>query len=436
VLKDLPDDAVDLIFAHRRQLCWYIVEFAISKRLQEVNATVAKQKESAGFMQRLVSLISEPQFIKFENILSEPNFFRIVGRTHFERWHSSFFGWLLDANGSHLLFDYTLRRFLLLLLDDRCLRGSSHSEQFLLNTLPIVEFSDIEVAPNEYIPAETSISGVGRFDVFLTANYSDGSARNGVLNIIFELKIDSKPDSEQATRYADWLIHNHPNGTNLLIYLTPNLLYNSKSTVGDARWYCLDYQLLNDKLLIPLLDHPNLNEKVKSFIIQYIKNLRIRHRGIKMAITNEEKRLALALYEKYSDVFDSIYDALVSVGAIDFSTSDVVEESKSRSMGRLAVKVDNKVFSNDTVGYLFKDVLEYIVQKGYVLKLPLPWGTSRQRHIITNKEPPTHPSGRAFFYPVRFEGYTIESHYSRDRAMKVLGDLCERLKVEFETVEA
>ena len=75
---------------------------------------------------------------------------------------------------------------------------------------------------------------------------------------------------------------------------------NAHSTVGDYRWYCMDYQLLNDKLLIPLLDHPNLNEKVKPFIIQYIKNLKTRYKGIKMAITNEEKRLALTLYDKYS----------------------------------------------------------------------------------------------------------------------------------------
>ncbi|MEI2691136.1 MAG: hypothetical protein V9H69_16070 [Anaerolineae bacterium] len=59
--------------------------------------------------------------------------------------------------------------------------------------------------------------------------------------------------------------------------------------MGDERWYCLDYQLLNDKLLLPLLDHPSLNDKVKPFIVQYVKNLKIRHKGVKMAITNEDK---------------------------------------------------------------------------------------------------------------------------------------------------
>ena len=330
-----------------------------------------KRRKKADFTQRLLSLISEPAFIKFEHILSEPNFFKIVGRTHYERWHSAFFGWLLDANGSHLLSDYVLRRFLLLLLDEKCLKAVPTSEKHLLTTLPVLEFSEIQVSPNEHMSSETSVSGVGRFDIFLTAAYMDNEGTKGNLNVIFELKIDSKPNGKQSARYADWLLSNHANDINLLIYVSPILLQNSQVTVGDERWYCLDYQLLNDKLLIPLLDHPNLNEKVKPFIIQYIKNLKTRYRGIKMAITNEETKLAMALYEKYSDVFDSIYDALVSVGAIDFSTSDI-GESKGRVSGKLAVKIENKVLSNETVRLLFNNVLKYIVDKDYVLKTPLP----------------------------------------------------------------
>lgn len=395
---------------------------------------MSKRKKKGSFIQRLLNLISEPEFIKVENILSEPNFFKIVGRSHYERWHASFFGWLLDANGSHLLSDYVLRRFLLLLLDEKCLKATNHSEFFLTNILPVVDFLAVEVTPNEYLSTETSVAGVGRFDIFLTANYDDESGNTGNLNIIFELKIDSKPDGKQSAKYANWLFETHPNDVNLLIYITPNLSNSPKATVGDDRWYCLDYQLLNDKLLIPLLDHPKLNEKVKPFIIQYIKNLKMRYRGVKMAITNEEKRLAVALYEKYSDVFDSIYDALVSTGTIDFSTSNMVE-SKVRTTGRLAVKIDDKAFSNETVRLLFEDVLKYLVKKDHILMLPLPWGTSKQRYIITNENPPVHPNGRPFFYPVEFNGYTMESHYDRDRGMKVLNDLCKKLEIEFETIE-
>lgn len=379
-------------------------------------------------------LISEPQFIKLENILKEPNFFKIVGRTHYERWHSCFLGWLLDSGGSHLLSQYTLLRFLLVLLDERCLKSKDHVSNLLLKILPTVDFSDIEVTPNENIPQEKSITGVGRFDIIISAKYKGLNNIEGNLNCIIELKIDSNPDKLQSIKYADWLYNNHRNDDNFLVYLTPNLLDNSNITVGDDRWYCIDYQLLNDKFLLPLLDHPNLNEKVKPFIIQYIKNLKIPHKGIKMAITNEEKNMAIALYEKYSDVFDSIYDALVSTGAIDYSTSDL-QTTREKNTGKLAIKINNKVFSNETVRLLFKDVLKYLVDNQLMDKLPLPWGTSNQRYIITNEENAQHPSGREFFYPVKYNGYTIESHYARERGLKVLADLCKKIEIDFEIIE-
>ncbi len=391
-----------------------------------------KSSQKEPFSQRLLGLISAPAFIKLLSIKTEPNIFRIVGRTHYERWHSAFWGWLLDAQGSHLLGNYVLTRFLFLLFDSRCLKGNNSKSQFLLSNLPTIELSEIEVIPNENVSTETSIKGIGRFDIFLTASYQNKTGDVGRLNVLFELKIDCPTNASQSSKYADWLNQNHPADINLLIYLVPNLLSDSKATVGDDRWFCMDYQLLNDKVLLPILDHPNLNGKVKPFIIQYIDNLNFRHKGVKMAITNEEKRLAVDLYEKYSDVFDSIYDALMSEGIIDYTTPDI---AKGRASGRLAVKVDGRIFVQDTLRELLRDVLIYLVDNEFVLKLPMPWGNTSKRFIITNQNPPVHPNGNPFFYPEHYKGYTLETHYARDRGLKVLSDLCQRLELDFESVE-
>jgi hypothetical protein len=149
-------------------------------------------------------------------------------------------GWLLDPDGSHLLSTFSLRRFLLLLLDDRCLKPAGHSTQSFLTTLPVLDFTEVDVVPNEFLSTETSIEGVGRFDVFLTANFIDSAGKSEKLNLIVELKIDSKPVPAQSARYADWLHQNHEHDVNLLVYLTPYLVDSSKATVGDDRWYCLD----------------------------------------------------------------------------------------------------------------------------------------------------------------------------------------------------
>lgn len=384
------------------------------------------------FAQRLLALICEPSFVKLLNILNEPNFFRIVGRTHYERWHSCFIGWLLDPNGSHLLGDYVLHRLILLLFDDKTLRAANYDYQSLLSVLPTVEFKSVEVAPNEHLSTEKSVNGVGRFDVYLSANY-ESSGGGGRMNVLIELKIDSKARADQSAKYADWLLQTHPNDLNLLFYFTPILLSDAKATVGDERWFCADYQQLNDRVLLPLLDHPNLNEKVRPFIVQYIKNLKLRHNGVKMAITDEEKRLALELYEKYSDVFDSIYDALQEVSRIDYSTSDI--EGRGRKSGKMAVNINGKLFQADTVRLLFRQVLEYLVDQNMIERQPLPWGPTQTRYLLTNEKSPVHPSGKDFFYPESYKGYTIESHYARDRAVQVLDQLCTWLELDFQTVE-
>jgi hypothetical protein len=112
------------------------------------------KNKSVPFSQKLLELISEPGFIKYTNILSEPNFFTIVGRTHYERWHSAFYGWLLDVNGSHLMRDYVLTRFLLLTFDENCLKSSNHNRNPLSKVLPIIKFENIEVTPNEFLSSE------------------------------------------------------------------------------------------------------------------------------------------------------------------------------------------------------------------------------------------------------------------------------------------
>jgi hypothetical protein len=394
-----------------------------------------RNKNTATFSERVVHLISETNFIRFEQVLSEPNIFKIVGRSHYERWHSCFWGWLLDPNGTHLLKSYPLVRLLLLLSDERTLKPNGNATRCkVLEALPTTEFTDVEVTPNEFVSNERSVEGVGRFDIFLAANYKDKNGESGKLNVIFEFKIDTKPNKEQSQKYPDWLLSAHPNDDNLLVYVNPTLGENSEKTVGDKRWHCLDYQLLNDKLLAPLLEHPTLNDKTKPFIIQYVKNLKIRQKGIKMAITDEEKRMALALYEKYSDVFDSIYDALKSAGAIEHSTSEA-GVTRGRASGRMAVKIAGKVFDGNMVMEIFEKVLKFIVDKNYIKKLPLPWGTTDTRYIITNQTPPVHPSGREFFSPVKYHSYALETHYARERAMQVLNELCQKLELPFEKIE-
>jgi len=92
-------------------------------------------------------------------------------------------------------------------------------------------------------------------------------------------------------------------------------------------------------------------------------------------------------------------------------------------------------FSSKGVKELFKNVLHFLVDNDHVERIPLLWGTGSKRYVISNEVNPTHPNGREFFLPVKYKGYSLETHMARDRSMKVLDDLCNKLQIEFETID-
>ncbi|MDP2793199.1 MAG: PD-(D/E)XK nuclease family protein [Sulfurisoma sp.] len=396
------------------------------KRNKTVKATLT---------QRLLQLIAETDFVRLEHLFDEPNIFKIVGRTHYERWHSCFWGWLLDPNGSHLLSSYPLSRLVLLLGENSALPSCHAGQQDLLVTLANAEYGNVSISPNENDSTETGVTGVGRFDIFLSADVEDIFEAEHKLNLLVELKVDSAPNADQSKRYADWLFDTHPSDINLAIYFLPKLGETAAVTVGDNRWNCVSYQLLHDKLLLPLFEHPSLNPKTAPFIAQYMKNMRHSHRGVKMAITEEERRIASALYDKYSDVFDAIYEALLIEKKVDYDIKDAVEPP-SRESGRIAVQIDGTLFMGEPLKVLFEKVLKYLVDSKLISKLPLPWGKSGKRYALTNLLPATHPSGRPFFYPIEYKSYVMESHYSRSRGLAILEELSNQLEVPFSTVDA
>jgi hypothetical protein len=299
-----------------------------------------------------------------------------------------------------------------------------------------VGLDGIEVRPNEWDHAEVTVDP-GRLDILIAAliTYGDGSTRD--LNALIEMKVDSRIRRDQSTHYADWLLSSHPEDVNLLIYILPpqELRSTSEATVGDPRWFCVDFQLLHDNILLPTLDHHALDPKVGTLILQYVQNLRIPHRGTKMAITAEERKLARELYEKYGDVFDGIAEALQAEG-IDYDLEVAPAQRQGRASGRLAVDIEGGQFEGNSVGELFRACLEYLVESGAIRRMALPWGTGTKRYIIARGPNPQHPNGRDFFAPVEYGGYVLESHMERARSIKILADLCEHLELRFAPIEA
>lgn len=385
------------------------------------------------FREKALQLTSDPQFLRYQNLISEPNFFKIVGQTHTERWHSSFWGWLIDPPGSHGLNDYVLTRLLYVLLNDNTVKPANYR---FLSFLPIDSIIEINVRPNEQDSTEVNVRGVGRFDIYIDAVILTKEQEQIKLNIIIELKVDSPTKASQSKKYADWQQSEMNDHENVLIYFLPNIPNGSSSlsTVGDDRWYCVSYQQLHDSILMPCISHPNLSEEAELIISQYIKNMRLSHKGIKMATTKDEKDLAIYLYEKYQDVFDTIIDVLTNEEWIEVAPIQS-HSYYGRSTGRIAVRFNDVEFEGSSSRTLLENVLKYIVDNGLIKKIPLPWGTGTKRYIVTDQIPPIHPNDREFFSPVTHKNYSIETHLDRNRCIKVLQETAEKLGVDFALIE-
>jgi hypothetical protein len=217
----------------------------------------------------------------------------------------------------------------------------------------------------------------------------------------------------------------------------------------------LNYQILYDEFLDPILDHPGLNPDVRFVIEQFAHNLSVPYRGMKMAITREERALARALYEAHSEAIDAILEVLEDEAILDASGASaeaVLTDSQmigtggpsdtgpdvvsGRASGPIRIRMDSREFAANSAPGILEQALRYWVDNAKLAGTPLPWGVSASRYFVTNKLPPVHPNGRPFFAPRVYNDYAIETHKSRAQALRTLQDFCiEQLGLSFEILE-
>jgi len=259
------------------------------------------------------------------------------------------------SNGTHLLKSYPLIRLLLLLSDERTLKPNGKASRCKVS-MRFRQPSSRTLGNAEWIHFQwEKRRGSWPLRYFFSPPITK-TKMEMLADWMSFLSLRSTQSRTKSSRkkYPDWLLSAHPNDDNLLVYVNPKLGENSEETVGDKRWHCLDFQLLNDKLLNPLLEHPSLNDKTKPFIIQYVKKSQNTTERNQNGYHRRRKKEWLSLYtKKYSDVFDSIYDALKSAGAIEHSTSEA-GVARGRASWRMAVKIAGKVFDGNMVMEIYE----------------------------------------------------------------------------------
>ena len=305
---------------------------------------------------RLASLEADPAFRMLRRSQARTNLFRVVGKTDAERWHSAFWSWLVDPEGSHGKGDFAIRQLLLRALDEdgtlpaTCLRpaGKGHwspdpsAPKLTARDLLTFEVSRSIVAPGpqsgfrEICPKVQPPPGMkkdgdaGRFDILLAL---DGLGPKGpiCLVVVLELKVNHRYSHMQLATYSSWL-HEDPS-VDRLKGGTPSALefvdgykaiLSRAAQGGDIRalgvflsrefppppqspgtlvppWKALRYRDLISAILEPLMADPELDEAALPLVRSYLDVAFAEE--LSMKPTDEHFLLVEALRKKHEETF-------------------------------------------------------------------------------------------------------------------------------------
>lgn len=130
------------------------------------------------------------------------------------------------------------------------------------------------------------------------------------MRIIVENKVLSRENKDQTDTYTKIL--NNLDDTydyELKVFLSPD-----STTVKPKcpEFIQIDYQGLYDYVISPCLNHPKITSANKNLLDQYVLNLRLVHRGVNKPMAKVNDELCIAIYNKYKDVLDEVFDAVKS----------------------------------------------------------------------------------------------------------------------------
>lgn len=365
----------------------------------------------------ILAFLHDPTFVAFELNQEAPTVFNAVGRTFTETWHSALLGWLLDPMGSHQLGLFPITRFLLLLKAQDTLSAQDRRIDFN-QLLSQGDFTRTRVRPNERELAEVAVVDVGRFDIFV----------DGIdllpwkeVQLLVETKVKDKVNKNQCSKYITYINKRAQDSVLIIpIFIAPakQLIGTPSQLFGDNSWIAVDYQDICDEVIELCLQHPSISTFGQFTLSEYIKTLKYRQKGGEpLAITQQERDMVNALWEKHEVAIRALYEILSQ------SNDDVAPLTTvgGQAQNSIKIKIGNKVFDEPSVTKLYDQVLQFLVDGNHLSNLQLPVATGAKRYLIADQ--PAHQRGNEFIKPVGYKGFYMEANKSRDDALRDLSQL-------------
>jgi len=356
----------------------------------------------------LTRLVTDPHFLRIDRLRNRANIFGIVGRTYTETWHSMILAWLLDPRGSHGMEDHAFR----LLASTVAHHGRSNNRQLWYRLAALADLKHAVVSPNERSQGEKVYADGKRADVDIDdVRLMITKEKTISYKVVVEEKIRDWPTPQQLDGYAT--IATIPGREFVGILLAPADRIASIEPYLDASdiWSAIDFQVFHDGVLAPMLEHPELDDRSRLLLGDYIDCLRTWNKGVPTVVTDSEKELALAIYEKHKEAIRLIAKVLRAEGKEDADTPEADEDEDID----LSFHVNGTEISGATGRELMANFMAYL-DKGGILKKAAESGAfpvqNGPKRFIVNKEP-IHPGGKKFLTPVKAGGWYAEAHASR-----------------------
>ena len=262
-------------------------------------------------------LITDAEFQMLKYLQKEINIFSIVGQTHTEHWHSSFFKWLFEPMSSLGLGSFPLERLLYLYIlkrEDGCIS---------YDDIENLELSEIEFRTEKGITCENFHGwNKGSIDVY---------GESDELIIVIENKVTAKEEIHdnvgQTELYYEYIEkHKNEGQKSIYLFITPD----PTQQPNCSEYVQITYQEIFDSIVSKCILNPEIKQAGKYVLEQYSNNLC-------MPYKKDDKKYPMALihipnceeiYEKYSEALDIIFSVVErrDVNSLEFSVYNKYKE--------------------------------------------------------------------------------------------------------------
>jgi hypothetical protein len=306
----------------------------------------------------IIKFKNDSDFQKLENLYYSKSFSEILGVSRREISHSRFLAWLLGNFESHNLGEFTIKKFLDIILkfsnDDL---KSRHSDLF--NSFATEDY----LIERLLIKPEYSIKNVGRIDIYIELLLSIAGINKNI-KIVIENKVESKENNDQTNNYYNFFSSTE-NKDNIVIYIyltsipTLELIELTEPQCKCKAFIQINYQSIVDYLIEPALNQ-NISTRTENILTEYLHSLSQpsideetdgHKQELIMALGNEERKLLSSFWQKNQKLILASLYAISSDPEQEKDTRDNIREA----LDSLSSDKDRSTFNIKYNGILFKE---------------------------------------------------------------------------------